>query len=100
MKGYKPQLGLSNQNFVDFSQNSRNVLKSSFNSIIYHYLKIGERIFTVYTGPSPSNGANISISKNRNYINWMKSQSELTSPPSLAYRKVIYKNFIERNIPL
>lgn len=94
IKGCNLQLGLCKDKFIKLSPNFK-----YFKHTTCHYLKINKRIFTVYTGPSPSNGASISISRNSHYMNWinLENQNKHRFPPTIEYRKDVYRNFVNRS---
>lgn len=93
--GYQPKVSLNNVNFCDISTNNKQKLTSLYKHITCHYLKFNNRTFTVYTGPSPSQGANISLARHPNYEKWRSLPRNSNIPqPTITYRKEIYDSFI------
>ena len=55
------------------------------------------RVYTIISGPSPSQGANTALVGNRIYKNWFTKQSKGIQAPTKKFRKEIYQHFRNNN---
>jgi hypothetical protein len=60
-----------------------------------HWIRLNDKIYTVLTGPSPSGQANRALGRNLLYQHWMKNGHLNSLSPSTAYKKSVYKLFME-----
>jgi hypothetical protein len=97
--GYQPKVSIKNVDFCDISTCNKQTLPSIFKHITCHYLEFDKKTFTVYTGPSPSQGANTSLVCHPNYKKWRKKpENTNVLIPTTAYRKHIFSQFLLKKL--
>lgn len=97
--GYQPKVSKNKVDFCDISTCNKQTLISIFKHITCHYLKFKNKTFTVYTGPSPSQGTNTSLVCQPNYKKWRKKpENTNVLIPTTAYRRHIFSQFLLKKL--
>jgi hypothetical protein len=96
---YDIEVSIDNKHFFETSNQNKQILTTQFKNITCHYLKFKHKIFKVYTGPSPSNGSNIPISRHPKFHEWINlNEKQNIQLPTIEFRKQLYKSFIDFDI--